>query len=79
MMPARKVTEYVLTEPFKPFRIKMASGQFYDVRHPEMITVGRTTARVFEPGEPDTGKADHWHDLSYVLMETLDPLEPSTA
>ena len=28
------------------FRIRMASGQVFDIRHPEMILVGRTSVQV---------------------------------
>jgi hypothetical protein len=47
MMTYRKLGEYVAAEPFRPFRIKMASGQVYEIRHPEMILVGRTSVRVY--------------------------------
>ena len=75
MMTARKFWDYVSAEPFRPFRIKMASGQSFDIRHPEMILVGRTSVRVFEPSEPDSGKPDQWHDVSFLLMETIEPIQ----
>ncbi len=75
MMTFRKVVEYVSAEPFRPFRIKMASGQTFDVRHPEMILVGRTSVRVYSSGEQGSGNGERWHDVSLVLMETLEPIE----
>ena len=45
MMTSRKLVEYVAAEPFRPFRIRMASAQSFDIRHPEMILVGRTLRR----------------------------------
>ena len=47
MMTARKVLEYVAAEPFHPFRVRMASGQSFDIRHPEMILIGRSRVRVY--------------------------------
>jgi hypothetical protein len=50
----------------------MASGQSFEIRHPEMILVGRTSVRVF------TVAGDHhekWHDVSLMLMETIEPLD----
>ena len=84
MMTFRKIGDYVAAEPFRAFRIRMASGQSFDIRHPEMILVGRTSARVYAPSEPDSGKPDYWHDVSLMLMETLEPigsalLEPQKA
>ncbi len=46
MMTFKKLGDYVTAEPFRPFRIKMASGQSFDIRHPEMILVGRSSVRV---------------------------------
>jgi hypothetical protein len=79
MMTFRQVGEYVAAEPFRPFRIKMASGQSYEIRHPEMILVGRTSVRVHTYPEPGSATAATWHDLSLLLMETLEPLESAVA
>ena len=73
MMTSRKLLDYVSAEPFRPFRIKMASGQWFDIRHPEMILVGRASARVYTATEPEEN--EKWHDLSLLLRETLEPME----
>jgi hypothetical protein len=75
MLTFRKIGDYVAAEPFRPFRIRMASGQSFEIRHPEMILVGRTSVRVYEPSEPDSGKPDYWHDVSFMLMETVEPVD----
>jgi hypothetical protein len=77
MLTFRKLGEYVTAEPFRPFRNRMASGQSFDIRHSEMILVGRTSVRVYAPSEPDSGKPDLWHDVSFMLMETLEPVDAS--
>jgi hypothetical protein len=53
----------------------MASGPTYDIRHPEMIAVGRSTVHVF------TWMADgvdepkqHEHEVSIMLIESIEPL-----
>jgi len=72
MMTFRKLVDYVTAEPFRPFRIKMASGQSFDIRHPEMILVGRSSVRVYTAtGDDDNEK---WHDVSLMLMETIEPV-----
>jgi hypothetical protein len=79
MMSFRKVGEYVEAEPFRPFRIKMASGSSYEIRHPEMILVGRTSVRVYTTAAGDSGNGARWHDVSLMLMETFEPIEsPAT-
>jgi hypothetical protein len=72
MMTFRQVGEYVTAEPFRPFRIKMASGTTYEVRHPEMILAGRTSVRVYTVAGGEEGNGSHWHDVSLMLMETLE-------
>ncbi len=71
-----KLLEYVAAEPFRPFRIRMASGQSFDIRHPEMILIGRNMAKVFMATDPDENQK--WHDASMMLMETVEPID-STA
>jgi hypothetical protein len=79
MITFRNFADYIQAEPFRPFRIKTAGGQSFDVRHPEMIMVGRTSVRVFGSPEPGAKGGERWFDVSMMLMETLEPLEPSAA
>lgn len=76
MLTFRKVGEYVEAEPFRPFRIKMASGALYEIRHLEMIVVGRTSVRVYTSFEGDPGNGARWRDVSLMLMEALQPIDP---
>lgn len=74
MMTFGKIGEYVQAEPFRPFRIKMASGQTYEIRHPEMILVGRNSVRVYASNGSGGDAPPQWHDISMMLMETIEPL-----
>ena len=53
--------------PFKPFRICLNSGRTYEIRHPEMLKVSRTTMLVFSfAGEPqDPSRRWKWSALSW--------------
>jgi hypothetical protein len=73
MMTYKKIGEYMIAEPFRPFRIRMTSGQHYDIHHPEMILVGKAATKVYMATEPDA--PERWHDLSNLLIESLEPLE----
>jgi len=74
-MTSAKIMEYVSAEPFRPFRIKMTSGQVFEIRHPEMILVGRSSVRVYKVSDADPEGPQQWFDVSLTLMETLEPLE----
>ena len=77
MMTSRKLIEYGAAEPFRPFRIRMASGETFGIRHPEMIAVGKTSTKVYIP-LPGEDNRPHWHDVALVLMEVLEPIELKT-
>jgi hypothetical protein len=77
-MTSKQVVDYVAAEPFRPFRMRMASGQSFDVRHPEMILVGRTFARVYPATGSNGDVSEKWHDVSLMLMETIEPLDLAT-
>jgi hypothetical protein len=78
MMTMKRIVNYVSAEPFRPFRINMASGKSYDIRHPEMVQVGRTTFTVFTwmSDEEDEAK-EREQELSLILVESIEPLDPA--
>ncbi len=72
MMTSRKVLDYVAAEPFRPFRLHMASGKSFDIRHPEMILLGKSSVRVHAAQDDDQ---EQWRDISLMLMESIEPIE----
>ncbi len=45
-MRSEDIQEFVRRQPFRPFRITLTDGRTYDVRHPEMAMVGRSTVAI---------------------------------
>jgi len=71
---------WVRAVPFRPFRICLNSGRTFEIRHPEMVRVGRTIINVFsfagEPGDP----YERMEMVSLLLIERIEPVEtPSLA
>ena len=68
-------------EPFRPFRISMASGRSFDIRHPEMVQVGRSSLTIFSfvTEEPTNGEEaeqkERMHEISLMLIEAVEPLD----
>ena len=62
MLTSPRLMEYVTAEPFRPFRINMASGQSFEIRHPEMILVGKSLVRVYQAAGEVPGQPPLWHD-----------------
>ncbi len=45
-MPPEELLQKLQTRPFEPFRIYLTDGTSYDIRHPELVMVGRRAAIV---------------------------------
>jgi hypothetical protein len=42
---------YLERQPFQPFRLHLSSGAFFDIRHPQMVHIARSTLTVGFPLE----------------------------
>ena len=64
--------------PFKPFRICLNSGRTYEIRHPKMLRVTRSTMLVFSfAGEPQD-LIEKMEMVGLVLVERIEPIEAPT-
>jgi hypothetical protein len=57
----------------------MASGKTYDVRHPELIKVGRTSMILFTPSDEGAEVYDAFETASLMLAESISHLEAPVA
>jgi hypothetical protein len=76
MIIIQRLAHYVGAEPFRPFRIRMASGQTLEIRHPELISFSRSTATIYtmDDTNSDNGK-DRQQEISLLLIESVEPIE----
>lgn len=74
MMTPRMMVEFITAEPFRPFRIHMASGRTFDVGHPEMVKVGRSSVTVYSRTD-DTSQHERWQEVSLMLCESIEPMD----
>jgi len=76
MITSQRLARWVFAELFRPFRISMASGQVLEIRHPEMISVGRSTAHIYTyvSDDPEQAKQREF-EVSLLLMESVEPLD----
>ncbi len=80
MMTRKRVFNYIDAEPFRPFRIKMTSGETFEIRHSEMMAIGRTTAHVFTwMSEDNDDPQEREREISILLIESIEPLRPASA
>ena len=79
MITANTILEYVKARPFRPFRIHMASGDTFDIRHPEMIKVTKWCVVIFTHIGGEEEIFDHWTTASLMLMESISHLDVPVA
>jgi hypothetical protein len=76
-----ELQEYTRRQPFQQFRVILTTGTAYEVRHPDLIMVGRRSA-VIGITNDSTGtaydRAIHVYLLQVVAVEAL-PGTPSSA
>ena len=80
MITNQQLISYINAEPFRPFRVNMASGSSFMIRHPEMIKVARTTATVHTSMSDDPEEAkQREHEVSLLLIESVEALDSAKA
>ncbi|MGO9468566.1 MAG: hypothetical protein ACLQVF_30925 [Isosphaeraceae bacterium] len=66
---------WVRERPFRPFRICLNSGRTCDIRHPEMLKVGRSTVNIYSyTGEPED-PYERMEMVGLLLIERIEPIE----
>ena len=76
-MSPQNVLAFVKAQPFRPFHIRMASGRELQVRHPEMVRVGKTEVVVFTYTRNDPDVHDKWETVSLERIESIGHLNPT--
>ncbi len=78
-MRAEDILTWNRAVPFVPYRIRMNSGRTFDIRHPEMVRVSRSTVHIFsfvgEPADP----YERVEMIGLLLIESLEPIPASAA
>ncbi len=72
-MTVQTFRELLTQRPFRPFRLVMSSGQAYEVRHPEMAMLTRTSILV-GIGETDEGVPAEFKICSLLHVTAVEPL-----
>ena len=68
---------WLKAQPFKPFRITMNNGRVYEVRHPELVRLMRTSLVYFTPSsQPDV--FDRAEMIGLTLIDHIEPVDTPT-
>lgn len=76
MLSYQKIGSYLTAEPFRPFRIQLTSGRTFEIRHPEMVSVGRTTMTIYTYLSDNEEQAkERQVEVSLLLTESIELLD----
>jgi hypothetical protein len=75
-MTLQTFRELLGQRPFKPFRLVMSSGQTYEVRHPEMAMLTRTSILV-GIDIADDGVPAEFKIYSLLHVTAIEPSNPA--
>jgi len=70
-----ELREVLRTQPFRPFRLVMTDGKEYDVRHPDLMMVGRRSAMVGLTGRPGRTFYERAVQVDLLHVIRVEPLE----
>ncbi len=72
-MVAQDFRDLLAQRPFEPFRVVMSSGDRYELRHPEMAFLSRST--LYIGMEVEDGIPSRYQMCSLLHVATIEPLE----
>ena len=78
-MSAQEILRHVRASPFRPFQLRMVSGRSFEIRHPEMVRVGKRDIIIFKFVSATPEVYDDWDTVGLLLIESISHLEPSVA
>ena len=74
MLTAQIIRDRVRQQPFVPLRIVTSSGRTYDVRHPDLIWIGRSDLHVGMPSPEDPTIYDKDARIAIMHITALEDL-----
>lgn len=77
-MRPEDILHWLQAMPFVPFRITMNSGLTFEVRHPELIRLMRTSLIYFTPSH-HKGVYERPQMFGLVLIESVEPIDGASS
>ena len=74
-MAPQELRDALKESPFQPFRLVMTDGQGYEIRHPDLLWVGKLTAMVGLTGDPGQTFYERAVKVDLLHVIRLEPLE----
>jgi len=78
-MPTEDIREKLDHRPFVPFRMVLTDGTTYEIRHPELLLLGKRSAVIGLTSNPADREYDRYITVALLHITRLEPLATSTA
>jgi hypothetical protein len=79
-MRSDDILSFVQRQPFQPFRLTLTDGRTYEINHPELAMVGRSTVAIGIPGQGESGPVyDRLVTVSLLHIMQAEPLDTASA
>jgi hypothetical protein len=70
-MNADAIREWLTRQPFEPFELRLSSGENHQVRHPEVLAIGKNRLILIDP---NTDRAVY---IALVHVNAIEALQPA--
>ena len=74
-MSAEELRDTLKEQPFRAFRIVLTDGQGYDIRHPDLLWVGKRVTQVGLTGVPGETFYERAVKVDLLHISRIEPLE----
>ena len=68
-MNADTIREWLNRQPFEPFEVRLSNGEHYQVRHPELLAIGKNRIIIVDPS---TDRVVH---VALVHVDSIEALQ----
>ena len=68
-MNAETIWEWLNRGPFEPFELRLSNGEAYQVRHPEVLAVGKNRIAIVDP------ETDRFVHVALIHVNSIEALE----
>jgi hypothetical protein len=69
-MSAETIREWLNRRPFEPLELRLSNGEHYQVRHPELLAIGKNRIIIVEPNTDKVVHVALVHVNSIEAMQT---------
>jgi hypothetical protein len=68
-MNAETIREWLTRQPFEPFELRLSNGEHYQVRHREVVAIGKNRIAIVDPN------TDRFVHVALVHVNAIEALQ----